>query len=251
MPVAFGYIPLGMAFGVLFQGLGYAWFFAPLTGIFIYAGSAQFMAVTLLASGAGLVEAFTATLLLNLRHVFYGLSLLDRYKALGKPSGDSARIGVQTGDRAQKNDSKNKRRFDFGRFYAIFGLTDETFSIVSALPRHERNDRQFIIGLTLINQVWWVIGCSLGALLGLFLGAEKGFNTAGLEFSLTALFAVLLVDQVKRTKAILPLVAAAIAAVLCLTAVAMGWLPQRLLLISAIGISCMFMVFAKDTGLEA
>ena len=79
LPVMLGYIPLGMAFGVLFQSLGYAWWLAPLSGVMIYAGSAQFLAVGLLASGAGLVEAFLATLAINARHVFYGLTLINRY----------------------------------------------------------------------------------------------------------------------------------------------------------------------------
>ena len=90
-----GYVPLGMAFGLLFQSLGYHWLFAPLAGLIIYAGSAQFMAVGLLASGVPYAEAFIATLLLNSRHIFYGLSVLDRYPERG-----------------------------LSRWYLIFGLTD-------------------------------------------------------------------------------------------------------------------------------
>ncbi|MGA0975172.1 MAG: AzlC family ABC transporter permease, partial [Sedimenticolaceae bacterium] len=100
LPVMLGYIPLGMAFGVLFQSLGYAWWLAPLSGVMIYAGSAQFLAVGLLASGAGLVEAFLGTLAINARHVFYGLTLINRYSVSG-----------------------------WRRWYLIFGLTDETYAV--------------------------------------------------------------------------------------------------------------------------
>ena len=82
-PVMLGYVPLGMAFGLLFQSLGYHWLFAPLAGLVIYAGSAQFMAVGLLASGVPYAEAFVATLLLNSRHIFYGLSVLGQYPERG------------------------------------------------------------------------------------------------------------------------------------------------------------------------
>ncbi|WP_197472494.1 AzlC family ABC transporter permease, partial [Oleiphilus sp. HI0067] len=79
-PVMFGYVPMGMAFGVLFSELGYPWYFASIMGIVIFAGAAQFMAVGLLAAGAGLIEVTVTTLLLNSRHVFYGLSLLQEFK---------------------------------------------------------------------------------------------------------------------------------------------------------------------------
>ncbi|MCW8946229.1 MAG: AzlC family ABC transporter permease, partial [Sedimenticola sp.] len=83
IPVMFGYVPLGMAFGILFQNLGYAWFYAPLMGITVYAGAAQFMAVGLLAAQASLFEVAISTLILNSRHMFFGVSLLGRYRATG------------------------------------------------------------------------------------------------------------------------------------------------------------------------
>jgi 4-azaleucine resistance transporter AzlC len=102
IPVAFGYLPLGIAFGVLLQNLGIQWYWATAMGLFIFAGAAQFMAVTLLSQKVGLMEVFTLTLLLNLRHFFYGLVMIEKYRSFGK-----------------------------AKFYAIFGLTDETFSVIS------------------------------------------------------------------------------------------------------------------------
>ncbi|HTH13771.1 MAG TPA: AzlC family ABC transporter permease [Spirochaetia bacterium] len=200
LPVAFGYVPLGMAFGVLLVGLGYPWWWAPVMGVLIFAGSAQFLAVSLLASGAGLVDAFVATFLLNLRHVFYGLTVLDRYRALGWP-----------------------------RVYAVFGLTDETFSLVAGAPVHDR-DRAFILGLTALNQSWWVLGCALGALVG----HSLPFGTEGLAFSLTALFAVLLVEQILRDFRPWPLVGATLAAILCL-----AFLPGKYFLIASITLAAL------------
>jgi 4-azaleucine resistance transporter AzlC len=193
--VAFGYIPLGMAFGVLLVGLGYAWWWAPVMGLLIFAGSGQFLAVSLLAAGAGVADAFIATLLLNLRHVFYGLTVFDRYRALGWP-----------------------------RVYAVFGLTDETFSLVAGSPVHDR-DRAFVLGVTAFNHFWWVLGCAAGALVG----HSLPFGTEGLAFSLTALFAVLLVEQLLRGFRPGSLAGAAAAAVLCL-----AFLPGKYFLIASI-----------------
>jgi len=203
LPVAFGYVPLGMAFGVLLVGLGDPWWWSPVMGLVIYAGSAQFLAVGLLAAGATAFDAFVATLLLNLRHAFYGLALRDRYRALGP-----------------------------GRGYAIFGLTDETFSLLAGRAPEPR-DREFVVALTAWNQGWWVLGCTLGALAG----HSLPFSTQGLGFSLTALFAVLLVEQILRGVAATTLVGAAVAAAVCLAA-----LPGKVFLIASITLGALILV---------
>lgn len=164
-PVFFGYLPLGMAFGVLFAGLGYHWLYAPLSALVIYAGSAQFLAVALLGAGAGLTEAFVATLLLNARHIFYGLSVLDRYP----------RRGVS-------------------KWYLIFGLTDETYALVTAKRRDsQRMDVPYYVALTLLNHGYWVLGCGLGSALQHLVA----FDSSGFEFALVALFLVLLIEQLR------------------------------------------------------
>ncbi|MEI8027920.1 MAG: AzlC family ABC transporter permease [Pseudomonadota bacterium] len=161
LPVAFGYLPLGMAFGVLLQNLGIPWYWATAMGVFIFAGAAQFMAVAMLSAKAGLFDVFTATLLLNLRHVFYGLAMINRFKCLGS-----------------------------GRLYAIFGLTDETFSLLST-SEVQIGDSRFVVGLTALNHLWWVVGCTLGAVLK----SNIEFDSTGIDFSLTCLFVVLLLEQ--------------------------------------------------------
>lgn len=192
-----------MAFGVLLVGLGYAWWWAPVMGIVIFAGSAQFLAVSLLAAGASVLDAFVATLLLNLRHVFYGLTLLDRYRALG-----------------------------WGRWYAVFGLTDETFSLLAGSPVHAR-DRRYVLGLTALNQGWWVLGCALGALVG----PNLPFSTEGLAFSLTALFVVLLVEQLGKGYRPGSLIGAAVGAAACLVL-----LPGKYFLIASISLGALLLL---------
>ena len=198
LPVMLGYIPLGMAFGVLFQSLGYAWWLAPLSGVMIYAGSAQFLAVGLLASGAGLVEAFFATLAINARHVFYGLTLINRYSLSG-----------------------------WRRWYLIFGLTDETYAVVThnEVPTEQRQSYYFSV--TLLNHSAWITGCALGAgLQSIF-----SFNSEGFEFSMLALFLVLLIDRVRQLQHV-PY------ALLAATVVFVSWLvlPEQFLLLSLMGI---------------
>jgi len=209
LPVAFGYIPLGMAFGVLLQAQGYAWWWASVMSVLIYAGSAQFLAVGLLAAGAGLVDAFLATFLLNLRHVFYGLTVLERYRLLR---------GWRQG-------------------YATFALTDETFSLLAGIGAHPSDDRRFVLGLSALNQSWWVLGSTLGALLG----QSWHLPTKGLEFSLTALFAVLFVEQVKRRPEPWPLLVALGAAAVCL-----AFLPGKAFLLAAISISVVGQMLLPD-----
>ena len=198
LPVMLGYIPLGMAFGVLFQSLGYAWWLAPLSGVMIYAGSAQFLAVGLLASGAGLVEAFLATLAINARHVFYGLTFINRYSLSG-----------------------------WRRWYLIFGLTDETYAVVTHNEVLTEQRQSYYFSVTLLNHLAWITGCALGAgLQSIF-----SFNSQGFEFSMLALFLVLLIDRLRQLQHIpYTLLVAAV--------VFVSWLvpPEQFLLLSLMGI---------------
>jgi 4-azaleucine resistance transporter AzlC len=178
LPVMFGYVPLGMAFGILFQDLGYPWYFATLMAIFVFAGAAQFMAIGLLAANAGLLEVAVSTLALNSRHIFFGLSVMSRYSCRGVK-----------------------------KLYLIFGLTDETYSLITSTPApaHGR-ENDYYLAITALNQSYWVIGCTLGALLGRLID----FDTRGMEFALTALFLVLLIEQWKKVREPFPFLLAAI-----------------------------------------
>jgi 4-azaleucine resistance transporter AzlC len=213
MPVMFGYVPLGMAFGVLFQDLGYPWYFAPLMGVIVFAGAAQFMAVGLLSAQAGLTEVAISTFLLNSRHMFFGLSLLKRYTARG-----------------------------LKKFYLIFGLTDETYSLITSTDTPADVDSvSYYMAITAFNQIYWVIGCALGAGLGAWLV----FDTSGMDFALTALFVVLVIEQWKKVGEPWPFVLALISAVLALV------LFRQHMLVTSIALSMIVLAYqAYRAGLR-
>ncbi len=163
LPVFFGYLFLGFAFGLMLSNAGYPFYWALITSVLIYAGSGQFLLVSLLTSGASLVTCGIMTLLLNSRHIFYGLSFVERFREMGKAYP-----------------------------YMIFSLTDETYSLLCYTkipPFLDRKKTTFTIAL--LNQLYWIMGCVLGALVGqLFV-----FNSTGVDFAMTALFTVIFVEQ--------------------------------------------------------
>jgi 4-azaleucine resistance transporter AzlC len=164
IPVMTGYIFVGFAFGILFWKTGVHPILAVVMSIAVYAGSMQFMTVNFLISSMGIVEVILMTLLINARHVFYGLSFIDKFKGLGRK-----------------------------KPYMIFSLTDETFSLLCSAKAPEGVDSaSFFFGIALLDQLYWVTGTALGAIAGL---ALKDFNTSGIEFAMTALFVVIAVEQ--------------------------------------------------------
>ena len=164
LPVLAGYLVLGAAFGVLMSGAGYAPWFTSLMSLIVYAGSLQFAAVSLLTGGVSLLSAGVTALSVNARHLFYGISMAERYSGAGrcKP-------------------------------YLIFALTDETYSLVSqAHPDlSPEEELRFCLRVSLLDHCYWVTGSALGAMAGSMLG----INTAGFEFALTALFLTVVIDQ--------------------------------------------------------
>lgn len=206
IPVLFGYVPLGMAFGLLFTDkLGCPWPYAALSGLVVFAGAAQFLSVGLLAAHAGLAEIFFATLVLNLRHIFYGFSLFHRFS-------DNPWL----------------------RPYQIFSLTDETYSVLTAsrpLPTEE--DERFCLRVALLNHAYWVLGCALGGALG----SGLRLNVSGLDFTLTALFAVLAVEQALTVRDAFPFLVACAAA-----AAALLIQPSQMLAVSLAIVSCVLVL---------
>ena len=166
IPVLTGYICLGMAFGILIQTSGYGVGWALLMSVVCFAGSGQFLGVTLLTAAFDPVQALLLSVMINARHIFYGLSLLGKYRGLG-------------------------RAWPF----LIFGLTDETFSLVSSLePPEGISRRDFYFWISFRNYLYWILGSVLGNLAGNFIT----FDTTGIDFVLTALFVVLFMEQWKK-----------------------------------------------------
>jgi 4-azaleucine resistance transporter AzlC len=175
-PVAMGYIPLGAVFGFLFVEAGGSGWLAIACSLFIYAGAAQFMMIPMLVAGASAGTIALATLVLNLRHVFYGISLLQTL-----PAGR------------------------WQRWYSIFALTDETYSVLTTLPESRRAGHMALVSA--LNQAWWVGG----TLLGVIIGSHAQTSLAGLDFVLASLFAVLAVEQWRSKRNSTPLWIALIA----------------------------------------
>lgn len=168
VPVMAGYVFLGFGFGILMQQNGFGFLWAAAMSLFIYAGSMQYVAVSLLASGASLVTAALTAFVVNARHLFYGISMIDAYKGTGRK-----------------------------KPYLIFGLTDETYSLVSQLQIPEGISRTgYCFWVTLFDHLYWISGTLLGSLTGTLLP----INYEGVEFALTALFVTIFVEQWLSTK---------------------------------------------------
>ena len=180
----FGFVPLGIAFGLLFQDLGYPWYFASLMGIIVYAGAAQFMAIGFLSAGLGVVEIAMSTFFLNSRHMFYGLSFLESFG-----------------------------NWNIRKLYLIFGMTDETYALLTTIKVPERFVKErYYLYITLFAQFYWVLGCTIGAILADVLT----FNTDGMEFAATALFVVLLIEQWIIVRRLLPFIVGFISSIIAL-----------------------------------
>ena len=184
LPVMAGYVVLAIGFGILMKEAGYGLFWSFLMSFTIYAGSMQYVAVSLLSSGASLISAALTTLMVNARHLFYGVSMIDKYKDTGKK-----------------------------KPYLIFALTDETYSLLCGDDYPEGEDRHwYSFFVSLFNQCYWVIGSIIGSILGSLIT----FNTAGIDFSMTALFVTVFVEQWLTAKNHLPAIAGLFCSIACL-----------------------------------
>lgn len=184
IPVMTGYLFLGGGFGILMSENGFAIGWSILMAICMFAGSGQYLAVGLLASRAGLVNVAVATLLVNARHIFYGISLVDTYKNAG-----------------------------LKKYYMIFGLTDETYSLVTQAKLDPDIDRsQYCFFVTLLDHCYWICGCTLGSILG----ATLPISFEGVDFVLTALFVTMFVEQWLSSKNHLPALVGLASTTVCL-----------------------------------
>jgi len=184
IPVLMGYIFMGMAFGILLRSKGYNFGWAILMSTTIFAGSMQFVAINLLTSSFNLATVVSMTLMVNARHLFYGLAMLDKFKDMEKK-----------------------------KAYMIFSLTDETFSLLcSAEPPPDVNKNWFYFSIALLNHLYWIIGSASGAIIGSLIS----FNTKGIDFVMTALFVVIFIDQWKSSKKHIPALIGIFASILCL-----------------------------------
>ncbi|MBE6109167.1 MAG: branched-chain amino acid transporter AzlC [Erysipelotrichaceae bacterium] len=168
IPVMAGYIVLGIGFGILLREAGYGALWAFAMSLFIYAGSLQYVGVSLISSSASVLTALITSIMVNARHLFYSISMLEKYRNAGKY-----------------------------KPYMIFSLTDETYSLLSTQKVPEGCDEHFYCFMvSLFNHSYWIFGSVLGSLIG----RSLPFSSEGIEFSMTALFAASFVEQWLSTK---------------------------------------------------
>lgn len=162
MPIAVGVVPLGLAFGVLMVQTGFDWWWTPIFSIVIYAGSMEFLAISMVTGGVTPAVAAVTGFMVNFRHIFYGLTF-------------------------PRDEIRNR----FGRAYSTYALTDESYAVLSAFPRGSRPSGAFVFTVQLFCQVLWVVSGIIGALAGQAIPP----SVKGLDFALVALFIVLAIDS--------------------------------------------------------
>lgn len=184
IPVCIGFLFLGISYGFLMKSKGFSFLYPMLMSLFIFAGSMEFLTVNLLLSSFNPLYAFFLTLMVNARHLFYGISMLEKYKNTG-----------------------------LKKLYLIYGMCDESFSInCSVSPPPDIDKGWFMFFVTLLNHIYWVSGATLGALLGYIIH----FDTTGIEFVMTALFVVMFINQWEETKNHRPALTGLLCSLLCL-----------------------------------
>ena len=214
IPVLTGYLFLGSGFGILLAETGYGIHWAFFMGLCMFAGSGQYLAVSLLAGQASLISTAIATLLVNARHLFYGISLVEDYKNAG----------------AKKH-------------YMIFGLTDETYSLVTQNQPPEGMSRHaYCFWVTLFDHIYWVFGCVLGNVLG----ATLPISFEGVEFVLTALFVTMFVEQWLSNTNHRPAVIGFMSTALCLLI-----FGKEIFLIPSMALIAVLLVISRKTARRA
>ena len=186
IPIFAGFWFLGMTYGIYMQVSGFSFWYPMLMSLFIFAGSMEFVAVNLLLGAFDPLQALAMTLMINARHLFYGISMLDRYRGQG-----------------------------WKKIYLIFGMCDESFSInyTAEIPE-DVDSGWFMLFVTLLNHFYWFFGATLGGVFGSFIH----FNTEGLDFVMTAMFVVIFLEQWMKEKKHISAVVGILLSLLCLTA---------------------------------
>ena len=204
IPVMLGYLSIGIAFGLLFENAGYNFIWAFFTSLTVYAGAMQFIAVSFFYGGIGLIQVALMTLVVNFRHIFYGLSFLDRFNGMG-----------------------------LKKWYMVFALTDETYSLLCGKKAPAGVDeKKFFFCVAFLDQSYWVLGSVIGSLAGSMIT----FNTKGMDFAMTALFIVIFLDQWKAYSSHIPALLGLACTVGVLVAIGSGNLviPSMILIVIAL-----------------
>lgn len=209
VPVLMGYLSIGIAFGLMLERVGYNFIWAFFMSLTIYAGSGQYLGVELLATGAALADVALLTLLINFRHLVYGLSMLEKFRGMG-----------------------------LRKLYMIFSLTDETYALLSSARAPVGvSPRQFYFWVALLDQSYWILGSVIGGVAGALLPID----ITGIDFAMTALFVVIAVDQWKTYRSHFPALLGAGA-----TLVFLVLIGQAQMLLPSLGVIVLVLLLARE-----
>ena len=210
LPIMAGFLFLGVSYGIMMNAKGFSFVYPMMMSIFIFAGSMEFLMANILLGAFNPLEAVILTLMINARHLFYGVSMLEKYKGTG-----------------------------LKKLYLIYGMCDESFSVnCSAEPPPDVDRGKFMLFVTLLNHLYWITGATLGGIFGAFIT----FNTNGIDFVMTAMFTVILLEQILGGKKNIPSVLIGVlTSVLCL----LVFKQSNFIIPSMIAIAVMLLVFKK------
>ena len=184
LPIFAGFLPLGLAYGVLMQNAGYNALWTGATCLFVFAGSLQFLMISFFTGAVSYVTVAVMALLINSRHIFYGISLIEKF-----------------------------RNFGLWKYYLIYSLTDENYSLHCSAKMEEGMDEKWTYIFTAtLTLLYWTVSCVLGSLIGTLITIDM----TGVDFALTALFVTILLDQLKDAVSRLPAVVAMFSSIICL-----------------------------------
>ena len=184
IPVLMGYLAIGLVFGWMLSAIGYGPVWAGAMSLTIYAGSGQYLGVTLLDEAASLLQAAFLTLIINFRHLVYGLSMLEKFKGMG-----------------------------WRKVYMIFALTDETYALLAGVqPPAGVDEKRFYFWISVLDQLYWIAGSLIGSIAGSLIT----INTEGIDFAMTALFIVIAIGQWQSNERHFPVFLGAIGTLVCL-----------------------------------
>lgn len=212
-PVFFGYITIGIAFGILVAKAGYPWWLSTIMSVTMYTGTGQYIAIGMFAARAGLAQIMLIQVLVGIRHVFYGLSLLTKFKDTGK-----------------------------WKPFLIYALTDETYALLCSIdvPRGQKAG-PFYGAIAALDEFYWTLGATIGAIAGSLIKVPLD----GIDFALTALFCVILTEQILKSRDFLPPAIGAAAAIIAATLERTGILPGGNMLLTAISLGIAALILAR------
>ena len=213
-PIFFGYVSIGIPFGLMVAQAGYPWWLAPLMSVTMYTGTGQYIAIGMFAAGAGLAQIMLVQVLVGIRHVFYGLSLLTKFKGVGK-----------------------------WKAFLIYALTDETYAVLCSVDAPAgKKPGPFYSAIAAMDLFYW----TLGAIIGGVAGSLINFSFEGVDFALTALFCVILTEQILASKDFLPPAIGIASSVAAAVLERVGILPQGNMLLLSLSVGITALALAKN-----